>query len=47
MQREATSSAQVLLKLAKIGRGSELRGPEDASERIDELMWDKDWAGDE
>lgn len=47
LQRQSTSSAEVLLKLAEIGREYNLEGPRDSSERIDELMWDKDWAKDE
>lgn len=40
-------SANSLLVLAEIGRKYNLTGPKDSSQRIDELLWDKDWSKDE
>lgn len=47
VQQQGTASAQTLLKLAQIGKRSSFRGPKDSSERIDELLWGKDWSKDE
>ncbi|MEK7521439.1 MAG: CopG family transcriptional regulator [Patescibacteria group bacterium] len=40
-------SATSLLKLAEIGKKYNLRGPKNSSQRIDELLWSKDWSKDE
>lgn len=40
-------SANSLLVLAKIGKKYNLKGPKDSSQRIDELLWGKDWSKDE
>lgn len=37
-------SATSLLKLAEIGRKGKFRGPKDSSQRIDELLWGKNWS---
>lgn len=37
-------SATSLLKLTEIGRKGKLKGPKDSSQRIDELLWGKDWS---
>jgi len=47
MQNNTNASLQAFLKLAEIGKKSKFRGPHDSSERIDELLWDKDWSKDE
>ncbi len=47
VQQQGTASAQVLLKLAQLGMKYNLRGPEDSSKRIDELLWGKEWGNDE
>lgn len=47
VQNQGTASAQILLKLAKMGESANLKGPKNSSERIDELLWGKDWSKDE
>jgi len=47
VQQQGTASAQALLKLAKLGKRYSLQGPSDSSERMDELLWGKDWSKDE
>lgn len=46
VQQQGTASAQVLLKIAELGKKCGLRGPIDSSERIDELLWVKNWEGE-
>lgn len=46
-QEHKTSSADFLLKLAEIGKKHKFKGPKDGSQRIDELLWGKDWSKDE
>lgn len=43
VQQQGTDSARVLLKIAELGKMYKVSGPKDSSERIDELLWDKDW----
>lgn len=45
--QQGTASAQVLLKLAELGKQHDLKGPRDSSEKMDEYLWDKDWNKDE
>lgn len=47
VRNQGTASAKVLLKLAELGKRSDFQGPKDSSERIDELLWGKDWSKDE
>ena len=47
VQHQGTASAQTLLKLRELGKKYDLRGPKDSSERMDELLWGKDWSKDE
>lgn len=47
VQKQGSASARVLLKLAEMGKKYNLKGPKDSSERIDELLWGKDWGKDE
>lgn len=47
LERQGAASAEVLLKLADIGKVSHMSGPRDSSKRIDELLWGKDWSQDE
>lgn len=47
IQNQGTASAQILLKLAKMGESANLKGPKNSSEKIDELLWGKDWSKDE
>lgn len=42
-QQQGTASAQVLLKIAELGKKQNVSGPADSSEKIDELLWVKDW----
>ena len=44
--RQKHSSANAMLKIAEIGKGYKFDGPKDGSERIDELLWGKDWSKD-
>lgn len=43
VQQQGIASAQVLLKIAEIGEKQKVFGPKDSSEKIDELLWVKDW----
>ena len=45
--QQGTASAQVLFKLAELGRRYKLQGPKDSSVKIDDLLWSKDWSEDE
>jgi len=45
--QQGTASAQILLKLAELGKRNKLQGPKDSSVKIDDLLWDKDWSHDE
>lgn len=47
VQQQGTASAEVLLKIAKLGKKYHVRGPGDSSARMDEYLWDKDWTKDE
>ena len=44
--QQGTASAQVLLKLAELGKQQNLKGPRDSSEKMDKYLWDKDWSKD-
>lgn len=45
--QQGTASAQILLKLTELGKKNTFQGPIDSSDRIDELLWGKDWSKDE
>lgn len=47
MDKQRTGGAETLLKLAEIGRKANLKGPKNSSQRIDELLWGRDWSKDE
>lgn len=47
IQQQGTASAEVLLKIAELGKRNNVRGPKDSSTRMDEYLWDKDWSKDE
>lgn len=47
VQQQGTASAEVLLKIAELGKKNNVRGPKDSSTRMDEYLWDKDWSKDE
>ena len=47
VQRQEIASAQVLLKIAELGEKYKVSGPKDSSERIDELLWEKNWEKDD
>ena len=47
VSQQGTASAQVLLKLAELGKQQNFKGPKDSSDRMDELLWGKDWSKDE
>lgn len=44
--RQGSASAQILLRLADLGKQYKLRGPKDSSVRMDELLWGKNWSQD-
>lgn len=41
MKRKKVGSAEILLRIAKLGKKYKVRGPRDASLRMDEYLWDK------
>jgi len=45
--QQGTASAQVLFKLAELGKRHKFQGPNDSSVRIDDLLWSKDWSKNE
>ncbi|MBI2196097.1 hypothetical protein HYU45_00610 [Candidatus Daviesbacteria bacterium] len=47
VQQQGTASAEVLLKIAELGKKFGVKGPRDSSTRMDEYLWDKDWSKDE
>ena len=47
VQSQNTASAQVLLKIAQIGKKYNIKGSKDASEKMDEFLWGKDWNNNE
>lgn len=47
VQQQGTASAEVLLKIAELGKKNNVKGPKDSSTRMDEYLWDKDWSKDE
>lgn len=44
---EGTGSADALLAIADIGKKFEIKGPQDSSGKMDEYLWERDWAEDE
>lgn len=44
VQHQGTASAEVLLKIAALGKKNKVTGPKDSSIRMDEYLWDKDWS---
>lgn len=44
VQQQGTASAEVLLKIAELGKKNKVKGPKDSSARMDEYLWDKDWS---
>lgn len=47
VHQQSTASAEVLLRIAELGRKNNVKGPKDSSTRMDEYLWDKDWNKDE
>lgn len=47
IQQQGGASAQILFKLAELGKKHKLTGPKDSSSRIDELLWGNDWSKNE
>lgn len=43
IKRKRVGSAEVLLRIAELGKKYKVRGPKDASARMDEYLWDRDW----
>lgn len=43
VQKRRSGGAEALLKIAELGEKYKVKGPKDSSERIDELLWGKDW----
>lgn len=46
LKRQQFHGAEAMIKLAELGKKWRLNGPKDSSQRIDELMWGKDWANE-
>lgn len=44
VQRQGTASAEVLLKIAQLGKKYHVQGPKDSSAKMDEYLWDKNWS---
>lgn len=42
-QLQGSASAQVLLKIAELGKKYKVKGPKDAAEHFDEYLYGKDW----
>lgn len=47
VQQQSAASAEVLLKIAELGKKYNVKGPKDSSTRMNEYLWDKDWSKDE
>lgn len=47
VQQQSTASAEVLLKIAELGKKYNVKGPKDSSVKMDEYLWDKDWKDEE
>jgi predicted DNA-binding protein len=47
VSQQGTASALTLQRIASLGKQSNLKGPNDSSTRMDELLWEKDWGSDE
>ena len=45
--QQGTASAQVLLKIAELGKKYKVKGPKDAVEHFDEYLYGRDWSKDE
>ena len=43
VQSQGATSAQLLLKIAQIGKQYHVKGPKDGSEKMDKYLWAKDW----
>jgi len=47
IEQQGTASAQVLLKIAELGKKYKVKGPKDAAEHFDEYLYGRDWSKDE
>lgn len=47
VQQQGTASAQVLLKIAELGKKYKVKGPKNAVEHFDEYLYGRDWSKDE
>lgn len=47
VQQQSSASAEVLLKIAELGKRHKVKGPKDSSARMDEYLWDKEWKDEE
>lgn len=45
--QQGTASAEVLLKIAELGKKFHVKGPKDSSANMDKYLWDKDWSKDD
>ncbi len=45
--QQGTASANILLKLADLGKQHKLQGPTNSSVQMDDLLWGEDWSKDE
>lgn len=47
LRKQKGGGAEVLLKIAELGKKYKVKGPKDASIRMDYYLWGKDWNKDE
>jgi len=43
MKKSGPGSAEILLRLADLGRKNRVSGPKDASAKLDKYLWDRNW----
>lgn len=44
IRKQRSGGAEVLLKIAELGKKYNLKGPKDSSVRMNELLWGRDWS---
>jgi len=47
MKQKKSTGVEVMYKLAEMGKKYKVKGPKNSSQRIDELLWGKDWSKSE
>ena len=43
MKKSGPGSAEILLRIANLGKKNKVVGPKDSSVKLDEYLWDRDW----